>query len=101
MELTITLLNAFVNDMKWCNKVANLLGPDWDADGSEVMSFIWSKIYDTWGEHGADFVSDYIDDKEPFVLDSDGEYIYATNINVLVAILNEFFLVKEEDKEED
>lgn len=99
MEFTTTLLNAFINDLKWRNKVADLLGSNWDNDGDEVFDLIWDKIYDTWGELGANFINEYIADGEPFIYDSNGKHIYATNIDSLVAILNEFFLVKEEEED--
>ncbi|MBQ4122271.1 hypothetical protein IJD44_00880 [bacterium] len=101
MELTYDVLKAFCNDVKWHDGLAIYLGPEWDYNGIQLLTLIWDKIYNIWGEYGADFVSEYIEGTRPYMIDSDGEKIYAVDINSLVAILNEFFLVKEEDKEED
>lgn len=99
MELTYEVLEAFCNDVRWHDELADYLGSEWDSDGSMIYNLIWEKIHDTWGEHGAEFISDYITGKQPFIYNSDGEYLYATNLKSLIKILNEFFLIKEEKEE--
>lgn len=101
--ISFKMFEAFVKDMVWHDKVSDLLGPEWDKEGSNVYEALWDNIYDVWGDAGADLISDYIswiasnkETETPYVTDMkyDEDY-FAESIEGLLELLNKYFLKEE------
>lgn len=100
--ISFKMFEAFIKDTIWRDKVADLLGPEWDNGGDKVYQAIWDDIRVTWGRQGADFISDFIyyrtggRNSAPSVAFM-GNKIKAVSIENLWETLNMFFSGKEDE----
>lgn len=60
MDKEMTLLEALIENCRWSDQVAKLMGPDWDSDGRQLINFVWSDFYDRYGAIGMDLVDEFI-----------------------------------------
>ena len=101
--ISFKMLEAFVKDMVWHDKVSDLLGTEWDSIGNNVYEIIWDNIYEVWGDAGADLISDYIswvategETETPYVTDLESdEDFFAESDEGLWELLNKYFLKEE------
>ena len=60
MILNHELLKALIETCQWSDKVAELMGPEWDNDGRQLVDFIWGKFYDKYGEAAMEMIGEFI-----------------------------------------
>lgn len=60
MILNHELLKALIETCQWSDKVSELMGPEWDSDGRQLVDFIWGKFYDRYGVAGMEMIGEFI-----------------------------------------
>ena len=60
MDKETKLLEALVENCRWSDQVARLMGPEWDSNGRQLIDLVWSDFYDRYGAIGMDLVGEFI-----------------------------------------
>lgn len=53
------ILEVVVNDMRWADSVAQLLGPEWDWDGNKCKNYLYDILYDRYGDNLTRMMDDH------------------------------------------
>lgn len=60
MDKEMTLLEALIENCRWSDQVAKLMGPEWDSDGRQLIDLVWSDFYDRYDAIGMELIGDFI-----------------------------------------
>lgn len=58
--MSYEMLKALINSTRWADKVAELLGNEWDNQGRELIDCVWSLAREEWGDEGVGVIADYV-----------------------------------------
>lgn len=90
MNKDIELLEALIESCRWSDKVARLMGPEWDSDGRQLISLIWSRFYNLYSEWGTDMINEFITNYETAYYDENKNIVKITSVSQLMDILNQY-----------
>ena len=101
--ISFKMFEAFIKDIIWHDKVAELLGSEWDNGGSYLTEVMWAECDIIWNEAGTDLISEYVmwvtygkRGNAPHITTPKGE-VYAASIKILWEILNEYCCIDEDE----
>lgn len=90
MNKDVELLEALIESCRWSDKVARLMGPEWDSDGRQLISLIWSRFYNLYSEWGTDMINEFITNYETAYYDENKNIVKITSVSQLINILNQY-----------
>ena len=90
MDKETKLLEALVENCRWSDQVAKLMGPDWDSDGRQLINFVWSDFYDRYGAIGMDLVGEFIARGSTSLYDENDKIINVMTIPELMEVLTKY-----------
>lgn len=90
MDKETKLLEALIKSCRWSDKVAGLMGPDWDYDGRQLIDLIWSAFHDRYGEIGMDLVGEFIACGSTSLYDENDKIISVMTIPELMEVLTKY-----------
>lgn len=90
MDKETKLLEALVENCRWSDQVAKLMGPDWDSDGRQLINFVWSDFYDRYGAIGMDLVDEFITYGYASLYDEDDNDVNIMTIPELMGALMKY-----------
>lgn len=90
MNKDVELLEALIENCRWSDKVARLMGPEWDSDGRQLINLIWSRFYNLYSEWGTDMINEFITNYETAYYDENKNIVKITSISQLMDILNQY-----------
>lgn len=90
MNKDVELLEALIESCRWSDKVARLMGPEWDSDGRQLISLIWSRFYNLYSEWGTDMINEFITNYETAYYDENKNIVKITSVSQLMDILNQY-----------
>ena len=90
MDKETKLLEALIKSCRWSDKVARLMGPEWDNDGRQLIDLIWSAFHDRYGEVGMDLVGEFITYGSTSLYDENDKIINVMTIPELMEVLTKY-----------
>lgn len=90
MNKDVELLEALIESCRWSDKVARLMGPEWDSDGRQLINLIWSRFYNLYSEWGTDMINEFITNYETAYYDENKNIVKITSVSQLMDILNQY-----------
>lgn len=90
MDKEMKLLEALVENCRWSDQVAKLMGPEWDNDGRQLIDLIWSAFHDRYGEIGMDLVGEFIAYGSTSLYDENDKIINVMTIPELMEVLTKY-----------
>lgn len=90
MNKDVELLEALIESCRWSDRVARLMGPEWDSDGRQLINLIWSYFYNLYGEWGTDMINEFITNYETAYYDENKNIVKITSVSRLMDILNQY-----------
>ena len=90
MDKEMKLLEALVENCRWSDQVARLMGPEWDNDGRQLIDLVWSDFYDRYGEVGMDLVGEFIAYGSTSLYDENDKIINVMTIPELMEVLTKY-----------
>lgn len=90
MDKEMKLLEALVENCRWSDQVAKLMGPEWDDDGRQLIDLIWSAFHDRYGEIGMDLVGEFIAYGSTSLYDENDKIINVMTIPELMEVLTKY-----------
>lgn len=90
MNKDIELLEALIENCRWSDQVARLMGPEWDSDGRQLINLIWSRFYNLYSEWGTDMINEFITNYETAYYDENKNIIKITSVSQLMDVLNQY-----------
>lgn len=90
MNKDVELLEALIESCRWSDRVARLMGPEWDSDGRQLINLIWSRFYNLYSEWGTDMINEFITNYETAYYDENKNIVKITSVSQLMDILNQY-----------
>ena len=90
MDKEMKLLEALVENCRWSDQVARLMGPEWDNDGRQLIDLVWSDFHDRYGEIGMDLVGEFITYGSTSLYDENDKIINVMTIPELMEVLTKY-----------
>ena len=90
MNKDVELLEALIENCRWSDQVARLMGPEWDSDGRQLINLIWSRFYNLYSEWGTDMINEFITNYETAYYDENKNIVKITSVSQLMDILNQY-----------
>ena len=90
MDKEMKLLEALVENCRWSDQVARLMGPEWDNDGRQLIDLVWSDFHDRYGEIGMDLVGEFIAYGSTSLYDENDKIINVMTIPELMEVLTKY-----------
>lgn len=90
MDKEMKLLEALVENCRWSDQVARLMGPEWDNDGRQLIDLVWSDFHDRYGEVGMDLVGEFITYGSTSLYDENDKIINVMTIPELMEVLTKY-----------
>lgn len=90
MNKDVELLEALIESCRWSDRVARLMGPEWDNDGRQLINLIWSRFYNLYSEWGTDMINEFITNYETAYYDENKNIVKITSVSQLMDILNQY-----------
>lgn len=90
MNKDVELLEALIENCRWSDQVARLMGPEWDSDGRQLINLIWSRFYNLYSEWGTDMINEFITNYETAYYDENKNIVKITSVSRLMDILNQY-----------
>lgn len=90
MDKEMKLLEALVENCRWSDQVARLMGPEWDNDGRQLIDLVWSDFHDRYGEVGMDLVGEFITYGSTSLYDENDKIINVITIPELMEVLTKY-----------
>ena len=90
MDKEMKLLEALVENCRWSDQVAKLMGPEWDNDGRQLIDLVWSDFHDRYGEIGMDLVGEFIAYGSTSLYDENDKIINVMTIPELMEVLTKY-----------
>lgn len=90
MDKETKLLEALVENCRWSDQVARLMGPEWDNDGRQLIDLVWSDFHDRYGEVGMDLVGEFITYGSTSLYDENDKIINVMTIPELMEVLTKY-----------
>ena len=90
MDKETKLLEALVENCRWSDQVAKLMGPEWDDDGRQLIDLIWSAFHDRYGEIGMELVGEFIAYGSTSLYDENDKIINVMTIPELMEVLTKY-----------
>lgn len=90
MDKEMKLLEALVENCRWSDQVAKLMGPEWDNDGRQLIDLVWSDFHDRYGEVGMDLVGEFITYGSTSLYDENDKIINVMTIPELMEVLTKY-----------
>lgn len=90
MDKETKLLEALVENCRWSDQVAKLMGPEWDNDGRQLIDLIWSAFHDRYGEIGMELVGEFIAYGSTSLYDENDKIINVMTIPELMEVLTKY-----------
>lgn len=90
MDKEMKLLEALVENCRWSDQVARLMGPEWDNDGRQLIDLVWSDFHDRYGEVGMDLVGEFITYDSTSLYDENDKIINVMTIPELMEVLTKY-----------
>lgn len=90
MDKEMKLLEALVENCRWSDQVAKLMGPEWDDDGRQLIDLVWSDFHDRYGEMGMDLVGEFIAYGSTSLYDENDKIISVMTIPELMEVLTKY-----------
>ena len=90
MDKEMKLLEALVENCRWSDQVARLMGPEWDNDGRQLIDLVWSDFHDRYGEVGMDLVGEFITYGSTSLYDENDKIINVVTIPELMEVLTKY-----------
>ena len=90
MDKEMKLLEALVENCRWSDQVARLMGPEWDNDGRQLIDLVWSDFHDRYGEVGMDLVGEFSTYGSTSLYDENDKIINVMTIPELIEVLMKY-----------
>lgn len=90
MILNHELLEALIENCRWSDQVAKLMGPEWDSDGHQLIDLVWSYFYNLYGMVGMELVGEYIANHETVYCNENKKIVKITSVSQLMDVLNQY-----------
>lgn len=90
MNKDVELLEALIESCRWSDRVARLMGPEWDSDGRQLINLIWFRFYNLYSEWGTDMINEFITNYETAYYDENKNIVKITSVSQLMDILNQY-----------
>lgn len=90
MNKDVELLEALIESCRWSDRVARLMGPEWDNNGRQLINLIWSRFYNLYSEWGTDMINEFITNYETAYYDENKNIVKITSISQLMDVLNQY-----------
>ena len=90
MDKETKLLEALIENCRWSDQVAKLMGPEWDNDGRQLIDLVWSDFYDRYGAIGMDLVGEFITYGYTSLYDENDKIINVMTIPELMEVLTKY-----------
>ena len=90
MDKEMKLLEALVENCRWSDQVARLMGPEWDNDGRQLIDLVWSDFHDRYGEVGMELIEEFITCGSTSLYDENDKIINVMTIPELMEVLTKY-----------
>lgn len=90
MDKETKLLEALIENCRWADQVARLMGPEWDNDGRQLIDLIWSDFHDRYGAVGMELIGEFIDCGSTSLYDENDKIINVMTIPELMEVLTKY-----------